>query len=135
MPSTSPGRPTNRPNSVAFLTSPSTTEPTGCASAKAPHGFDCACLRPSEMRRFSLSTSRTMTSTSWLVETILPGWTFFLTHDISLTWTRPSKIGRAHVCTPVTNAHLVCRLLLEKNNNILDTPNYSAQTSSNTDVT
>src|SRR3546814_4016510 len=27
---------------------------------------------------------------------------------------RPGKIGRAHVCTPVTNAHLVCRLLLEK---------------------
>src|SRR3546814_5652187 len=25
------------------------------------------------------------------------------------------KIGRAHVCTPVTNAHLVCRLLLEHN--------------------
>src|SRR3546814_6024090 len=25
-----------------------------------------------------------------------------------------SAIGRAHVCTPVTNAHLVCRLLLEK---------------------
>src|SRR3546814_9701555 len=24
------------------------------------------------------------------------------------------KIGRAHVWTPVTNAHLVCRLLLEK---------------------
>src|SRR3546814_2190137 len=24
------------------------------------------------------------------------------------------KIGGAHVCTPVTNAHLVCRLLLEK---------------------
>src|SRR3546814_4389837 len=24
-----------------------------------------------------------------------------------------SEIGRAHVCTPVTNAHLVCRLLLE----------------------
>src|SRR3546814_9076738 len=24
-----------------------------------------------------------------------------------------SKIGRAHVGTPVTNAHLVCRLLLE----------------------
>src|SRR3546814_9294492 len=24
------------------------------------------------------------------------------------------KIGRAHVCTPVTNAHLVCRLLREK---------------------
>src|SRR3546814_5464454 len=25
-----------------------------------------------------------------------------------------SEIGRAHVLTPVTNAHLVCRLLLEK---------------------
>src|SRR3546814_5922541 len=24
------------------------------------------------------------------------------------------EIGRAHVCTPVTNANLVCRLLLEK---------------------
>src|SRR3546814_7432203 len=23
----------------------------------------------------------------------------------------PIEIGRAHVCTPVTNAHLVCRLL------------------------
>src|SRR3546814_10243207 len=26
---------------------------------------------------------------------------------------RDVEIGRAHVCTPVTNAHLVCRLLLE----------------------
>src|SRR3546814_6890571 len=26
------------------------------------------------------------------------------------------EIGRAHVCTPVTTAHLVCRLLLEKKN-------------------
>src|SRR3546814_8353897 len=25
-----------------------------------------------------------------------------------------TEIGRTHVCTPVTNAHLVCRLLLEK---------------------
>src|SRR3546814_7357074 len=24
-----------------------------------------------------------------------------------------AQIGRAHVCTPVTNAHLVCRILLE----------------------
>src|SRR3546814_8842134 len=28
------------------------------------------------------------------------------------------EIGRAHVCTPVTNAHLVCRLLLETQNNL-----------------
>src|SRR3546814_2908702 len=27
---------------------------------------------------------------------------------------RVPEIGRAHVCTPVTNAHIVCRLLLEK---------------------
>src|SRR3546814_8510287 len=27
---------------------------------------------------------------------------------------RGLQIGRAHVCTPVPNAHLVCRLLLEK---------------------
>src|SRR3546814_1300740 len=27
------------------------------------------------------------------------------------------QIGRAHVRTPVTNAHLVCRLLLEKKKN------------------
>src|SRR3546814_7493924 len=27
-----------------------------------------------------------------------------------------SEIGRAHVWTPVTNAHLVCRLLLTKKN-------------------
>src|SRR3546814_1715936 len=25
-----------------------------------------------------------------------------------------NEIGRANVCTPVTNAHIVCRLLLEK---------------------
>src|SRR3546814_5659969 len=25
-----------------------------------------------------------------------------------------AEIGRAHVCTPVTNAHIVCRLLREK---------------------
>src|SRR3546814_7434326 len=28
-----------------------------------------------------------------------------------------AEIGRAHVGTPVTNAHLVCRLLLEKKKN------------------
>src|SRR3546814_9521374 len=28
-----------------------------------------------------------------------------------------AEIGRAHVCTPVTNAQLVCRLLLEKKKN------------------
>src|SRR3546814_6007466 len=32
-------------------------------------------------------------------------------------WRRQRQIGRAHVCTPVTNAHLVCRLLLDKKTN------------------
>src|SRR3546814_1364789 len=32
------------------------------------------------------------------------------------TQVKGKKIGRAHVRTPVTNAHLVCRLLLEKKN-------------------
>src|SRR3546814_10671276 len=30
-----------------------------------------------------------------------------------------AEIGRAHVLTPVTNAHLVCRLLLEKKTTLL----------------
>src|SRR5271165_4138232 len=64
MPSTSPSRPMKRPNSVLFLTSPSTVEPTGCFSAKASHGFCKVCLRPSEMRRLAASTSSTWTSTS-----------------------------------------------------------------------
>src|SRR3546814_3275767 len=38
--------------------------------------------------------------------------------DMEIAYHGRSKqeIGRAHVCTPVTNAHLVCRLLLEKQN-------------------
>src|SRR3546814_4419577 len=31
------------------------------------------------------------------------------------------QIGRAHVCTPVTNAHLVCRLLLENKQQTIHT--------------
>src|SRR3546814_9716783 len=37
-------------------------------------------------------------------------------HDPHAQGHRGGEIGRAHVCTPVTNAHLVCRLLLEKKN-------------------
>ena len=59
MPSTSPSRPMNRPNSVLFLTSPSTSVPTGWLRAKASHGFSSVCLRPSEMRRLAGSTSST----------------------------------------------------------------------------
>src|SRR3546814_2916814 len=34
--------------------------------------------------------------------------------DKALSAKSRAQIGRAHVLTPVTNAHLVCRLLLEK---------------------
>src|SRR3546814_4097602 len=41
------------------------------------------------------------------------------------------EIGRAPVCTPVTNAHLVCRLLLEKKNKKKKT-SHTTKKSSNT---
>src|SRR3546814_3564408 len=41
------------------------------------------------------------------------------------------KIGRAHVLTPATNAHLVCRLLLEKKKNTT-TPHTHSQTKTTT---
>jgi hypothetical protein len=46
------------------------------------------------------SISSTMTSTSCEVETILPGWTFFLVQDISETWTRPSTPGSSSTNAP-----------------------------------
>ena len=45
------------------------------------------------MRRRWESTSSTVTSTSWLVETILPGWTFFLVQLICETCTSASTPG------------------------------------------
>src|ERR1700738_4010567 len=96
MPSTSPSSPRNRPNSVLFLTSPSTTEPEGYFSTNSSHGLGRVCLSPSEMRRLTGSTSSTSTSTSCEVETILPGWTFFLVHVSEMSWTKknghPGKI-------------------------------------------
>src|SRR3546814_5494782 len=45
----------------------------------------------------------------------------FLVDDMSpIEAGRLPKIGRAHVCTPVTNAHLVCRLLLEQTNKTVE---------------
>src|SRR3546814_5152045 len=38
-----------------------------------------------------------------------------LPDDLRLILSLRGEIGRAHVRTPVTNAHIVCRLLLEKN--------------------
>src|SRR3546814_2551064 len=38
-----------------------------------------------------------------------------LNPSLVIVWIFGLKIGRAHVCTPVTNAHLVYRLLLATN--------------------
>src|SRR3546814_4367616 len=38
-------------------------------------------------------------------------------NEALVTRTNAEQIGRAHVCTPVTNAHIVYRLLLDKKNN------------------
>src|SRR3546814_8216805 len=38
-----------------------------------------------------------------------------------------AEIGRAHVCTPVTNAHPVCRLLFEKKRSTRRQPNNDPQ--------
>ena len=100
MPSMSPSRPTNRPNSVMFLISPSTWVPFGWVAAKVSHGLPWVCFRPSDTRRFWPSISSTITSTSWEVETILPGWTFFLVQDISETCTSPSIPGSSSTKAP-----------------------------------
>ena len=100
IPSISPSSPRNRPNSVLFLTSPSMVDPGGCFSTKTSHGLRMVCLSPSEMRRFTGSTSSTCTSTSCDVETIFPGCTFFLVHDISETWIRPSMPGSSSTNAP-----------------------------------
>src|SRR3546814_7918852 len=36
----------------------------------------------------------------------------------AVVYVAPDEIGRAHVWTPVTNAHIVCRLLLDKKKQI-----------------
>src|SRR3546814_5837214 len=42
----------------------------------------------------------------------------YLTGSVRYQQNAGDQIGRAHVGTTVTNAHLVCRLLLEKKNHI-----------------
>src|SRR3546814_8537218 len=42
------------------------------------------------------------------------------------------EIGRAHVCNPVTNAHLVCRRMLQKTKYYLNLPRYITNINNNT---
>src|SRR3546814_1216534 len=48
------------------------------------------------------------TTSSWRPTSVVPRLDLPVFSGVAL------QIGRAHVCTPVTNAHLVCRLLLAK---------------------
>src|SRR3546814_8205502 len=41
-------------------------------------------------------------------------------YSSALSMSLERQIGRAQVCTPVTNAHLVCRLLLDKKSYIIN---------------
>ena len=52
---------------------------------------DCLdiCLRPSETRSFSWSTSRMTTSTDWPMWSSSDGW-LMRPHDMSVMWSRPS---------------------------------------------
>src|SRR3546814_1662495 len=63
------------------------------------------------------SRSNIITSCSYLRSAPCNGGSVFLgSRDCSTSngMSCASKIGREHVCTPVTNAQLVCRILLEK---------------------
>src|SRR3546814_4090057 len=52
-------------------------------------------------------------SPSALIEISVPSPAFFSSHPQAAR-SIIGEIGRAHVCTPVPDDHLVCRLLLEK---------------------
>src|SRR3546814_5875106 len=68
---------------------------------------------------FGVASRTGSSSRHWFVEKDFEG--FFI--DAARRWNVGTRsrisqealeIGRAHVCTPVTNAHLVCRILLEQ---------------------
>ena len=74
----------------------STSEPTGCFSAKASHGSNQLSPANAALHLIDLEIT---TSTSE-VEMILPGWTFFFVQDISETWIRPSMPGSSSTNAP-----------------------------------
>ena len=80
--------------------SPALGRVTCLMAAKASHGLEAHCLMPSEMRRRSASTSRTITSTSSPSWTTLDGLTFLLVQSISDTCTRPSTPGSISTNAP-----------------------------------
>ncbi len=81
------------------------------------------------MRRLSSSTSRIETSTSWLVDTILPGWTFFLVQDISETWTRPSMPASSSTNAPYSVMLVTRPVNFPSIGYLADTPSHGSASS------
>src|SRR5579885_676959 len=90
-PSTPSSSSTNTPKSVRLFTLPLTRLPTGWFARTSSQGLGSVCLRPSEMRWLTLSTSSTWTSTSWPTSRIFEGCVTRFVHDISETWISPSS--------------------------------------------
>src|SRR3546814_4600037 len=59
-----------------------------------------------------------------LLQLLLTCWRVDIAHQPQIDYIEP-EIGRAHVCTPVTNAHLVSRLLREKHTTTINHTQYS----------
>jgi hypothetical protein len=90
----------NRPNSVLFLTSPSTVEPTGMLLDEGFPRIAHGLLEAERDAALGGIDFQHLHFDFLLVETILPGCTFFLVQDISETWIRPSMPGSSSTNAP-----------------------------------
>src|SRR3546814_4159149 len=73
-------------------------------------------LSPTRTSEGRVVVTPAMMNLLWEQVRLYPAGSFTRNIPVQLEVTLPEgwKIGRAHVCTPVTHAHLVCRLMLEK---------------------
>src|SRR3546814_3896209 len=98
------------------LGSPNVKVPPSAASSRKPdgHGF----LLPAGWPQLTASAaSATLPRRCPARSKTSPATTIASELGVQAISEVPTQIGRAHVWTPVTNAHLVCRLLLEKKKN------------------
>ncbi len=92
---------TKAPNSVRLRTLPSMIDADReVVSRRSSHGLRSVWRSDRLMRRWPMSSSVTMASTSWPTLRILEGLTTFLVHDISLTWIRPSTPSSSSTKAP-----------------------------------
>src|SRR3546814_1724209 len=90
-----------------------------CPSAAPPGGFKVLVCNKCTYRLFTNSIDeglgRTITLDDAASERPAEVW---LDPPLDIGPLLPDQIGRAHVLTPVTNAHLACRILLAKKHSI-----------------